>query len=156
MRNLIKNTFVWFIIVGSIAWATAVITGNTLPTFITPYTIEIGTYTKTLYRLDVYNYLRQIENISINIPIDKLFYDPPSLPNIEGVTDIFKLLPNLFIWLINMEFWWLNIILIAPTKLLIYPLAFFVTILGIDINSNQIIQLINVLITVKMPIIEYI
>lgn len=156
MRNLIKQSFIWFIVVGSIAWATSIITGNSLPTFITPYTIEIGSYTKVLYKLDVYNYLKQIENITINVPIEEMFYSPPGAPDLSNVADVLKLLPNLFIWYFNLLMWWFNTILIAPTKLLIQPLLFICTVLGIDLNSNGIVRLINAIYGVTMPVIQYI
>ena len=155
MRNLLKQTWIWFVIVGSIAWAVAIATGNALPSFVSVQNIQIGSYTASFYKLDIHNYLKQIENIAVNFPYKESFWEFPSMPSTDG--NILKIVPNFFIFLMKFIMWWGNIIIFLPLKLLLQPTLLFITVLGIDINSNNIVKVIYMIYSIDMTsLLQYI
>lgn len=137
MRNILKQSFMWFIIVGCIAWAVAVFTGNALPSFVTEQHIEIGSYTTTLYKIDVHNYLKQMENIVVNFPYKESYWEFPKMPKVD-----INIVANMLILWIKVILWWGNILILMPIKILLQPTLLFITALGIDINSNNTIKFI--------------
>lgn len=154
MKNLIKRTFIWFIIIGTISWAVSFIVGNTQPTFINTYQVNYGTFTKTLYYLDVSNYLKQLEQ-NVRIPFNQMFYDPPAFPKIAW-NNILSSIPNLYIWWFNQLIWWFNIILFVPLKLALQPIILILTLLGIDLEQYGIITFIYKLYAIKPPVFDFI
>ena len=160
IKRIIYSTALWFIIIGTISWAVAYVTGQTVPTFISTYTVNYGNgITTTLYKLDIYSYLKALE-YNMNIPLKQMFYSMPQLwqpkwKDIINITFLGKLIYNVIIWLLNMTVWWNNIIFFVPTKLLIQPIVLIATLLGIDLQRYNIIEIVYIIYRSTPPIIPY-
>lgn len=153
MRNLIKHTWLWFVLVGTIAWATAFVTGESLPTFIHAQNIQIGSYSTTMYTLDVATYLKQIDLITVQVPWSDMYLEFPATPPLNGI----QIIPNMIIFFINIWEWWTNLIIVMPTKVVIFqPLLLIATILGIDLTTFPVIRLLYIAFRVTLIPIPYI
>lgn len=148
IARLVKRCALWFIIIGTISWATAFITGNSVPTFIGTRVIDYGNgITTTLYTLDIHNYLLQVEH-NLSIPFIDMVGKFPALPSIGS--NILTIVPNMFIWMINVWMWLFNITAIIPIKLLLQPIIFICSILGIDLEKYNIINVVYALYRFKI------
>lgn len=117
-----------------------------------------GQYNWTYYRLDLPQYIKNLET-SIQIDqLTKIFPQVPVFPRkptsidvIEWLSWIGKLFPYIVNWVIYVS----NIVILAPLKLLLYPISIILAILGLNTASNEAIQAFNILYNINIPMIPY-
>lgn len=160
LKRLITITATWFILVGTIsygvAWITSAATGDTfVPSFITPMVVNYGNgVTKTLYRLDVISYLKNVET-AMNVPIGNMFLNFPAFPKFNW-QNVGSSIVNIVIWMANYMIWWFNLILFIPLKIVLAAPMFTISVLGINLEKYGIISNIYYLYTIKPPLIPYV
>lgn len=155
-----KNIWWYVVIIGTVTFAFATITGlyadNMLNgTIITPVNVTIGTYTTTLYKVDILSYLKnleiQLENNAFNTIIE-------SFPTEEfkwakeyqfTVANVILFIPkfivNSMITALNIFIWVFNIMYINIT-MLGRPALFILNLLGLN-QENSIVGVILYAIT---------
>lgn len=153
VKDIIKKTFIWFIILGTISYAVSAITG-TAPTFLATRTINYGSYQLDLTYFDVKQYLQTIEH-SIDIPFAKMYSTPPTFPKLSWNNWWFAI-GNILLYVINMVVYILNLVVVIPTKMLISPIMTYLSIIGINLDKFGILSFVNKIYTFKPPYIEYI
>lgn len=154
IARLVKQCALWLIIIGTISWATAFITGNNVPTFIGTHIVDYGNgITTTLYTLDVHNYLRQLQH-NIEVPFGEMFGKFPEVPTVGD--NILKVVPNFIIYFINVFLWIMNVVAIIPTKLLLQPIILICSLLGIDLEKHYVIDIIYIVYRITIPPIPYV
>lgn len=157
IKRLIMQSFIWFIIVGSIAYGMAFILGDATPTILRPRVIDYGNgITLTMYSLDIHAYLNNLQN-SINIPFKNMYINFPTpwkASNWDAI-NVAKILYNALIWVVNVVLWIANITIIIPTKLIMHPIVLIMGILGIDTTNLGIVEAANFLYSLNIPFIPY-
>lgn len=118
-----------------------------------------GKYTWTFYKLDLPQYVKNLET-SIQIDqLTKIFPQVPTFPRTPSGIDVIEWLRwigNLFPYMVNWIIYIENIILLAPLKLLLYPVNILMAIFGLNTASNEAIQAFNMLYNINIPFIPYI
>lgn len=142
IKNIIKQSFIWIILVGTLGFAIAQISGaeNTLLTEKTIMGIK-------LYIFDLHKYLANLEN-AVTLDWTQVFPTQPTMPT--GID-----IGNYLIFVLNWLIFVLNIIGLVPLKLLIQPLIIIISLLGLNIQSFNIYDIMHTVLYWNIPQIPY-
>ncbi len=139
MKTLIRKLAPWFIIIGLIGWAFGLTYAGI--SVVHQDSIQYGTYTWNFFRIDTKQYLQAIEySLTDNAIFNIVPAEPqlPQAPNWNDVLSILKFAFNaLFIWVFNCIIYALNWVILAPLKLLLYPINILYAIFGLNTASNE-------------------
>lgn len=157
-RNVFKQSYTWFIIIGLIGYAFGLTyTGVSI---IAKESIDYGSYTWTYWRIDTFEYVKSLEtSLDIN-NLSNIDIIPPTLPQAPNWSDILKVLKYFvsvgFIYVFNWIIFVLDFILLKPLQLLLYPINIFYALLGLDTANTGWIQIFKNLYSANIPYIPYI
>lgn len=129
-------------------------------TVIEPKTIYYWSgYKWNFYTIDIYRYIKSLENSFHLESMGNMFQNWPSLPSTPGakadvigwvkyVARIISVyIPNIAVYLINLLF--------VPIKILVYPVRILISLLGIDTSNKEVIQIFIRLYSLRIPFIPY-
>lgn len=142
IRNIIKQSFIWIIIVGTLGFALAQIMGaeNTLLTEKTIMGIK-------LYIFDLHKYLENLEE-SVTIDWTQFFPEKPTLPGNINIG-------NIILFLLNWILFIINIAVLAPIKLLIQPIIIIISLIGINLQDFDIYYIMHEILYFNIPQFGY-
>lgn len=143
IRNIIKQSFIWIIIVGTLGFALAQIMGtqNTLLTEKTIMGIKI-------YIFDLHKYIANLED-AVEIDWTQFF---PQTPNFPGTVNI----GNMLIFILNWLLFIINVAVLAPIKLLIQPLVIIMSLLGFNVQDFNIYDIMHTILYFNIPQFSYV
>lgn len=162
LLNIVKKTWFFFIIVGTVAMVGFFIDQGSVtptPSIVTQQTQMIGSYEFTYYVLDIPKYLNNLKSVFTG---DTFFASIPQWPQeinyYEGsnLGELLKNTVNTLIYGLDVIIFLLNLTLLTPIKLILYPEALLFTILGVDTTSAKWLEMINILTNINIPIIPYV
>lgn len=159
MINIIKKILPFTIIIGVFS-ITLVMLGANI-TIVSAKTQQIGNYTWNYYYIDISQYLKNLEGTMNELRFKSMIPDMPVLPyNFNGSWDILKILKyivNYFvIYLTNWVLYIIDLTLLLPTKILIWPIHVLLVLLGINTEGNtNITDVINFIYNINYPSIGY-
>lgn len=155
MKTLIKKIFPIILIVGLIGWAFGITyTGFSI---VNQKSINYGVFTWTYYEFDVKQYLQSIEASLTDSNVFNVVPTAPQLPTAPNWSDVLSVLKfafnSLFIWVFNCIIYALNWVILAPLKLVLYPLNILYAIFGLNTANADWIQAFNTLYSFEIPLI---
>lgn len=149
IKRIIKWSALWLIIIGCISFAVSQITGESA-TILQQKTINYGNgLSITMYTLDTGQYLRDID-LTLGIlqeDFKGMFNPPPMFFENSTLPELLspKILINILLQCLNCWIWAITVIIVAPTKLLLYPIVLALTLLGINTEKWGIIGLVKLI-----------
>ena len=158
IKTILKNSYLWLIIIGCIGWAFGLTyTGLSI---VSQETVNYGTYNWTFYRINVYAYIKSIETAINGTGIENIFPNPPTFtttPNWADILSILKWFVNTgVIYVTNCIIFVLDYIIVVPTQLVLYPVNLIYALLGLNTADQSWIQAINTIYNWQIPYIPYI
>lgn len=156
LKTILKQTWIWFLLVGSVlvAFGISQIDGLTV---VSQQTTQIGTWTWTYYKIDVARYLQNLDYSLADSTIINIVPTTPTLPQAPNWANILTVLKwafnTLFIFIFNCIIYSLNWVVLAPLKILIYPVNLFYALLGINTSSADYIQAVKMIYSFEIPLI---
>lgn len=152
IKTIIKQSFLWLLIVGSLGYAIAYILGTPTPTFIVPRTVN----GQTIYSFNLLAYIQTVQ-ASLNFPFKDMISNTPKWPafGIESATIVIPII-NGNIFIINWVIYLLNVIVLMPTKFLLQPVVLILAVLGINVEQIGILNAVNQVYSLEIPFVPYI
>lgn len=132
-KHILKTLAPWIIIVGLVIWAFGIYQSGM--SVVEQRSINYGTFTWYYYRINVSQYLQnlqesfdinQLRNIRIEVP------ELPMYQKINNAADVAKAFLNGITFLINGVIMILNAAIVAPTKIIFYPFNIIFSLLGLN------------------------
>lgn len=157
-KTIIKNTAIWLIIVGVFIYAFGIY--KTGLTIIQQQQIEYaGGFTWTYYKIDVVQYLQNLEYSLTSIDQFGNFgvaqvQIPPT--NLNDVVSALKTLLNWIMFGFNSIIQIISLLLLSPLKILLYPLNVIYAIFGLNTSSSEWINITTSIYNFHIPFLPYI
>lgn len=153
VMTIVKKVFPLILIVGLIGWAFGITyTGLSI---LETKTITYGTYTWTYYHFNVHDYIKAIEHSLTDAAVMQIIPETPQLTKAPNWSDILSVLKwafnTFFIYVFNCIIYALNWTLLAPLKIILYPVNVFYALFGLNTAHNDYITGMQMLYSFEIP-----
>lgn len=131
-KHILKSLAPWIIIVGLVIWAFGIYQSGM--SVVEQRSINYGTFTWYYYRINVSQYLQNLQESFDITQLKNIKIEVPELPLIEikNGWDVAKSILNGVTFVINGAIMIVNAVIIAPTKVIFYPVNIIFSLLGLN------------------------